>query len=236
MVDTYPTLINHRWTLNLPLHRATLPSWPWWEKERLAAMFTAIRPGDTIIDVGSEQGDLSALYAKWAGPSGRVVLIEPSAAFWPTIRATFEANDLSPLWCLHALAGAALEGEVATTGQWPSAADGPIDPDAGFMHLNEHPADLPTVTLDTVAHTLVPLHIDVITMDVEGSEYEVLLGAAGAVYTHRPIIFVSVHAEMSMREHRHSSDDLLVMMDKWGYDATFLGFDHEAHYMFKPRP
>ena len=84
-------------------------------------MHAHLRPGMVLYDVGSEHGDLSALYATWlrssgdwladqAGdmidpqlgtvpPRGGVVLVEGSELFWPVIRATFEANGLRPVGC-----------------------------------------------------------------------------------------------------------------------------------------
>lgn len=232
MAETFPTVINHRWTLNLLEHRALNLNWPWWEKERLAAMYNAIRPGDNILDIGAEQGDMTALFAKWIGPEGAMVIVEPSPGFWPNIKATFEANDLVPYQTWQVL----VSNETTTVqthpnnSLWPAAADGEISDSVGFSHLNEKP-DIPVMKIDDM--NLPP--IDVITMDIEGSEYEALQGAEQMIKRDKPIMFISVHPEFMWKAHHHSPDDLHVMLDHWGYDGTYLAFDHEQHWMYKAR-
>lgn len=235
MVETVETLINYKWKLKLLPFRASLPQWGFWEKERLSAMYDAIRPGDTIIDIGAEQGDMTALFKKWTGIDGKIIIVEPSPGFWPNIKATFEANKLEPYSCFPVL----LYNETTSgwdqdfdygLGIWPTQANGDTSDNVGFSHVNEKP-DIPTVCLDEID---LP-KIDILTMDVEGTEYEILQGAEETIKKDKPILFISVHPEFMWREHHHSPDDLLVMLDNWGYDATYLAFDHEQHYMFKPR-
>jgi hypothetical protein len=85
------TIINGRWQLMLPEHRAARPEWPVWEKERLAAMHDTIKPGDLVFDCGAEEGDFPALWASWGAD---VVMIEPNPRVWPNIRAIFHENEL----------------------------------------------------------------------------------------------------------------------------------------------
>jgi FkbM family methyltransferase len=226
------TLINYKWKLNLLDFRATIPSWPFWEKERLAAMYNAIRPGDHILDIGAEQGDLSVLFKKWAGKDGKVTLVEPSPGFWPNIKATFEMNDEQPFRCYQTLVSNETTGNAAEHGgTWPDVANGEVSDDVGFSHLNEKP-DIPVLKIDDMD---LP-KVDIITMDIEGSEYEALQGAQETIMRDKPILFISVHPEFMWKAHHHSTDDLHVMLDNWGYDATYLAFDHEQHYMYKARP
>jgi len=236
------TLINYKWKLNLLDFRATIPSWPFWEKERLAAMYNAIRPGDTILDIGAEQGDLSVLFKKWAGPDGRIILVEPSPGFWPNIKATFEMNDELPYQAFQVLVSNISDSDIiplpfpltpsSVKGSgWPNAAEGEVSDNIGFSHLTEKP-DIPVMKIDDMKLD----HVDIITMDIEGSEYEAMQGAYETIMRDKPILFISVHPEFMWAGHHHSPDDFHVMMDNWGYDATFLAFDHEQHYMYKPRP
>lgn len=231
MIDFKETLINYKWKLNLLDFRADIPSWPFWEKERLSAMYDAIRLGDTILDIGAEQGDMSALFLKWAGKKGKMILVEPSPGFWPNMKATFEANDLKPYQCFQVLVSNVADSDIIPLpGSWPTAADGEVSNDVGFSHLTEKPR-IPVITIDSMK---LP-KVDIITMDIEGSEYEALQGAYETIMRDKPMLFISVHPEFMWKAHHHSPDDLHVMLDNWGYDATYLAFDHEQHYMYKPR-
>lgn len=217
-----PTLVNNKWTLLLPEHRADRPGWKFWEYERNAAMYAAVRPGDIIVDVGAEEGDLSALYASWAKTAP--ILIEPSPKMWPWIRQTFEANNLE--------IGKEFVGFVGRENIEGTPQDTNIEtiPDPGFAHINENDGTIPQIKLDDLVETC-----DIITMDVEGGEYDVLLGAKRLLTEERPIVFVSVHPEFLRERYNMTPDDLLVLMEHhYGYTGTYLGYDHEYHWVYKP--
>lgn len=230
------TLVNGRWPLLLPKHRATRPEWPWWEATRLAAMAHHIGPGDVVWDVGAEEGDFPALWASWGA---QVVLAEPNPLVWPNIKAIFEANQLpDPALCWPGFLGASIvEGprEYSGTGPWPASADGPVIGDHGFCQLNERP-DLPASTIDALVVDGAPAPT-VLTLDVEGSELHVLWGAEDTLDHHRPIVFVSIHPEF-MAEQYGQPDGVQRIRDLMaghGYQEQFLSIDHEHHWMFLPR-
>jgi FkbM family methyltransferase len=243
-VPMVPTSINGRWTLLLPEHRAARPEWPWWEATRLAAMAHHIGPGDVVWDVGAEEGDFPALWSSWGA---QVVLAEPNPLVWANIRAIFEANDLpAPAACLVGFFSDRTdllenpEGWLRIGGEhpWPPCADGEVIGDHGFMQLGERP-DVIQLTIDDLAQ----IHADkippptVITMDVEGSELQVLMGGAGTIVKHRPKVFVSIHPEFM--QHHYGIVDGVQAVRGWfaqaRYDEQFLSIDHEHHWLFTPR-
>lgn len=232
------TRINDRWTLKLPKHRSERPGWPWWERDALHALWCCIRPGDVVWDIGAEEGDLSALYASWGA---KVCMVESSARSWPWIKATFDANGLVPLSAFHALVGAEEAGQSITYAErdgWPIAADGEFVPDAGFTHLNEPPDDARVTTLDHLSYSVSHQfqQPNLIVMDIEGAEYQALLGAEKLLRVDRPVFAISVHPEFMRERYGDTPDDLLVLMELAGYEARYLGFTHEAHWIFRPRP
>lgn len=241
----HPTMVNGSWVIRLPSHRALQYLRPEtggkWEAERLAAMHATIRPDSVVYDVGAESGDFTGLIASWAH-EGAVVAVEPNPWVWPCIRAIFEENDLTPpAASFVGFCGA--EPMVPTnpdgirrgafTG-WPDCSAGVIDPAAGFAHMAQEQDRVPTTTIDAlVARTgLVP---DVITMDVEGSEWFVLKGAARTLAEHRPTVFVSVHPEFLNDFFGQTPAEVHRLMAKAGYDRDLLAVDHEEHYRYTPR-
>ncbi len=88
-----PGRINDRWELMLLPHRITFHrDRHQWEAGRLAHCAERMTPGMVIYDVGAECGDFTALYRTWVGSAGAVVPVEPQPAYWPAIRAHWEAN------------------------------------------------------------------------------------------------------------------------------------------------
>lgn len=228
------TMINGRWPLLLPEHRALRPEWPWWEATRLAAMATVIGPGSVVWDVGAEEGDFPALWASWGAG---VVLAEPNPKVWPNIRAIFEGNGFEPRACWPGFFGDSHSHQISEyhgRAAWPECAFGPVIGDHGFCQLGERP-DIPMTTVDLLARFAPPP--TVLTMDVEGSELHVLRGAAATLTEHRPDVFVSIHPEF-MAHHYGVPDGVAAVrgfMADVGYpldDHRFLCIDHEHHWWF----
>lgn len=224
------TLINQRWELLLPEHRAARPEWPTWEMKRLHAMHARLFEGLVVYDVGTEEGDFSALLAQWVGPTGEVHLFEPNPRVWPNIKAIFEANGFKPGGCWSGFAANETRGSGRVE-SWPACADGPLIGDHGFCNLHERP-DLPRIKLDDYAFItgVVP---NAITIDCEGSEFEVLKGAEEILRAHRPTVWVSVHPIFMWQNYCQYEHDLFRFMWDLGYKHKVLDYDHEWHVEFR---
>lgn len=234
------TTINGRWALKLPEHRAARPVWAWWEATRLACMHHYLGQGGHVVwDVGAEEGDFPALWASWGNS---VVLWEANSAVWPNIKAIWKANGLSdPLATFPGFA-ADHNGDndllhLRRFGEpgrpvWPTAADGPVIGDHGFRNLSERP-DIPRLTIDTAAAYAPPP--TAITLDVEGSEYRVLLGAEDVLTRNRPLVWVSVHRDFMRDMYDDTPEDLDNFMADLAYERTPLTTDHEAHVWYWPK-
>lgn len=251
------TLINGRWTLLLPEHRAEREQWKiengGWEKERLAAMAECIaRQGKdaardgldspVVYDIGAEEGDFPALWASWGAD---VLLVEPNPLVWPNIRAIFEANDLVDhvVECWVGFAGDFLRPaeeqwlhDWLDGGRdiWPQCAFGPVIGDHGFLVLPERP-DVPVMTIDYAAHwTRRPP--TVITIDVEGAELTVLRGARATLEESKPAVFVSVHIDLPWIDEKYpgdTGDKVGEFMEGFGYVGRHLATDHEEHWEWR---
>jgi FkbM family methyltransferase len=236
-----PTTINERWELLLPAHRNARMEWPVWEKERLASMHDLLRVGDTIFDIGAEEGDFPGLWSSWGC---EVVCFEPNPRVWPNIRAIWEANRFSPLfgWFVGFASDVTdldpPASDVDQTEQdgWPICAYGEVIGDHGFRHLAQEAASTPQITIDDFCSQR-GLFPDAITMDVEGSELRVLHGAVETLRARRTKVWVSIHTDLVWMDEIYGGvgrDDVIVFMDGLGYSAEHLATDHEEHWVFLP--
>lgn len=241
------TLVNGRWTINLPEHRADRAEWSLenggWEVERLARMHDVIESmahdgPPLIFDIGAEEGDFAGLFAMWGA---RVFAAESNPKVWPNIKAIFEGNDLMESFegFFNGLVGDTsnnLESDGFKTANiglpWPDYAYGPVIGNHGFKSLVESRNHLPVTTIDNIVfnhHFGVP---SIITMDVEGSELRVLRGAAQLLDKFSPDVFISVHREMMDYDYQDGVEDLLRFMRSRGYTCEWLAHDHESHWHF----
>ena len=239
MTETAEVMVNGRWPLRLPLHRAARDSWAWHEAARFAAMSSVIGPGDVVWDIGSEEGDHAALYAMWGA---QVVLCEPAPKCWPNARLIFEANGLpDPVLCWDGFISDRTQGVVVVhLGVWPDAAYGDVVGDHGSLNLGDGEG-IGTTTIDNLAsrsHGAIPAPT-VLTVDTEGSELYVLRGARTTLTEHRPHVFVSIHPEFMAARYglRNGVQAIRWLMEECGYPNgghVHLATDHEEHHWFRP--
>lgn len=220
--------------LTLPSFLAGWDVWDYWERERVHSMRENLNYGDTLFDIGAEVGWCSIVYSTMVGPAS-MVLVEPTAEFWPNIKATWAKNcDELPLACYPGLIGSKVEGspEVFHEG-WPPLATGDLIDARSYTYLHENPKQVPALTIDRLAGSVG--NPRAITIDVEGAELSVLRGAEDVLSHSAPLIWVSVHPDLAERDYGTTTDDLLSFADDFDYDAELLAVDHEHHYLLTPR-
>jgi len=185
----------------------------------------ALGPGSTFVDIGANIGFYSILAAERVGSAGRVYSFEidsrPLKAFRKTVR-------FSGLQMIH------IE-ELAVSD---------IDGKATFLPAEEHghnkiePSSkvgrqIRTARLDTWVKQKAPDRIDVIKIDVEGAEKLVIEGARDTILQYQPIIICEVTDQM---EHfGHHVSDLLFLLEKIGYDHSWIDGAHTPAVIAKPR-
>ena len=238
--------INDRWRLHMTPDRVEFHKVrPPWEQARLASMFRSLatarvageHAGPVVYDVGAECGDFSALYGTWGC---EVVCIEPQPRYWPSIKAHFEGNDLTSAASFVGFAAAGeLDGYLLGRGLWPACADGPIEPDVGFLHLAVTDGRTPTITLDRLAEPGNGPPPDAITIDVEGAEYRVLVGAQRILAEQKPLVWVSIHTDLAWMDEQYPGEGreaVLGLLEGHGYRWESLGVTHEEFIFAWPSP
>ena len=222
---------DYNYELDLFEPLASWDVWAVWERERIESMQKHIRQGDVLFDVGAEQGWMSALFAKYV--TDQLVLIEPTAEFWPGIKAIFEKNNLAtPIVSFVGFADDTSETFEQTFG-WPPETHKPeVIEKRKYRNLYDRDdiRQVKSIQLDKIAS-----NCDAISIDVEGAELHVLRGATHLLSAHRPLVWCSVHPDMMERDYNHSREDLLFFMDAQDYEAELLAIDHEEHWFFTPK-
>lgn len=248
------TKINGKYELMLPNHRAVRPEWQiengGWEVARIDEMIGEItafqylkKRQPIVFDIGTEEGDISALLQIYTKCD--MVLFEPNNRVWPCIKAIWDANNLTPpLDFFSGFLGS--EGKPGGLVEWNSI-QGDILPDHGFKQLYEKYPDVPVARLDDWCRGT-GIYPDVITMDVEGAEFEVIRGAAKMLRDKKPIIFMSVHPEFMFESYQNHGEwkerfgekqhvvHMLRFIDELGYTHRCIEYDyHELHMVFEPK-
>lgn len=224
------TKINNKYELMLPDHRAARPEWvTGWETKRIEAMLETINIDDIVFDFGTEEGDVSALLAKYTGC--KMVLFEPNDRVWPCIKAIWEGNNLPEPLDFYSgfLANKTQPGALTS---WSDIA-GDLIPDHGFKQLYENYPAVAQIKLDDYCEQT-GVYPTVITMDCEGSEFEIIKGAEQVLRTKKPVIFMSIHPEFMQQHYDQWAVHLLKHLRDMGYEQELIDYDHELHVKFSP--
>jgi FkbM family methyltransferase len=184
----------------------------------MRALHKLIGPGQHIFDVGAHIGYFSLLFAKWVGRRGSVNSFEPC----PKTRERLLRNSsLNPK----------LQARVQVHDLGLSDHDGYasiISPDAtnsGCNYIDSGRGDIRITTLDHFVESNRISRIDLIKVDVEGSECALLEGARETMRRFRPRIVIEVNASTLRRSGKEPIDLLeqlraagysLYVSDRWG--------------------
>jgi hypothetical protein len=121
-----------------------------------------------------------------------------------------------------------------TKDNWPRYAEDEVIGNHGFKELYLEAQNYPQYKLDDV-YAYYGTAPTVITMDVEGSEFEVLKGAEKTILQHKPKIWLSLHPEFLYAQWNVYGREVRDWIIDRGYKETLLAYDHEVHLYYEGR-
>jgi hypothetical protein len=120
---------------------------------------------------------------------------------------------------------------VPTHGGWPASCVGPLIDRNKYQYIHDNGAGIPELRLDDLVERsgVVP---QAITCDVEGAELLVFQGATNTLREHHPLVWISIHPDMMLRDYGTEAEELHAFMADHGYTGEHLATDHEQHWFF----
>jgi len=172
-----------------------------------------IREGSTVVDVGANIGFFTVPFARWVGPEGRVIALEPEAANHDRLRSRVAAAGLADRALLLEAAAADRSGRLRLA----------INPN--------HPGDHKLADedmqggIDIAAHALddlIAAHpgppVSLIKIDVQGAEFRVITGAMDVIARDRPTLLVEIDPGVTDAAGTSAAAQLLGLLGERGYD------------------
>jgi FkbM family methyltransferase len=142
------------------------------------------KPGDVVVDVGAGVGEEVRLLSRLVGETGRVICVEANPRSFHCLQRTIALNYLTNVTALH----------CAVTGE-----PGPVLIEDGDAYEGNRLTDdarsavpVPGRTLDDIVASAGVEHIDLVKMNIEGSEFAALSTAGGALASARHLV-ISCH-------------------------------------------
>jgi len=194
--------------------------WEFWLTRHFAQ---AIRPGDTVIDIGANLGYYTLLAAELVGEGGRVVAIEPNPEVFRRLSASITVNGFAPRTSARNVALAA----TGESGQRPFFVPAGEPKNGRFLGAGESAERLAMhgAVSEVALGRIDPddfERVDFIKIDVEGAELGVLDHLRPVIEKFRPKLVCEVNFKRG-----YSWDDLITVL---GTDRLrYLDFHSKLH-------
>ncbi len=205
------------WNSPRQVRRFTPDRWP-----EAAVVQQLIRPGDVVVDAGANIGYISALLARWVGPTGLVHSIEPIPETFELLQGAMRKLGFQQVKC-HACGVSDRGGEAVM--------EVPAYPDGAENFYESHVVTSSQVspsgkqikvrlkTLDEVVGETLS-RVTFMKVDVEGHEEPALLGATRLLEQARPALLMEINH--SLDQPTAATARMLARLDMLGYRAYLL--------------
>ncbi len=180
------------------------------EDDQRGKLLALVQPGSTVIDVGTNIGNVLLNFAQLAGPQGQAIGFEANPATLRHCQSNIALNRFANVRVegigLGESEGTLSFGRAAATN---SGAD-------RFMPDGTGGLMVPVITLDSYVDQHDLTRIDLIKIDVEGFEFKVLRGAEQSIARFRPRLFIELCHD-NLAEQGDSAAGLLRWLEERDY-------------------
>lgn len=184
-----------------------------WEPKVVRAITGIVKPGMTVIDIGAHIGYYALLLAKYVGPGGRVFAFEPLPANFALLQKNIELNNLRNVQSMNqAIFSRTQEIAISAPGDEPNPGSGSMHEEAGRKQYR-----VEAITLDDFCGTRA-LQPDVVKMDIEGAEYDAVLGARKTIGLYRPKLLIELHHF----DGNVGAAPVPKLLTEWGYQINWI--------------
>ncbi len=175
-------------------------------------LYSMVKPGKTVIDIGANIGETTLNMAKLIGSTGCVISFEPSTNTYKKCLRNIALNDtLSNRINLHGFAlGEKNESAFLQIAEQTNR---------GMNFISTSGEKIEIKKLDDVLVDEKKVKIDLIKMDVEGYELKVLKGAERLINQHHPKLFIELDNDL-LNKQGDSSFALLEWLTAHHYQVT----------------
>ena len=182
-----------------------------WEPQIGEVIQKELPSGGVFVDVGANIGYFSMLAATIVGPEGSVYSFEPIPRLCSQLKKSAAVNNFTTIHCIEKGCGAKHEEMTLHVSHSNIGGSSVVK-----KFSADETCEISVTTLDSECVGM--KQIDVIKIDVEGFEYEVLLGAEKIITQHSPKFIIELSP--STYEHRDSelSRKILTLLDSYYYN------------------
>ncbi len=155
-----------------------------YESEKQLLFSDKIKPGNVVYDVGANVGFYTLIASIKSGDNGKVFSFEPLPENISFLKKHIKLNDLKNT--------SVIERAISEKSSKMKFAFGD-NRSSGHISINGE-IEIETISLDEFIRQGNP-EPDVIKFDIEGAEYEALIGSKELLKNKKPVIFLATHSD-----------------------------------------
>lgn len=163
----------------------------YYEKELGDLMKKTVKPGDVFLDIGANIGYFSLLVAN-NSPSVKVISFEPVAGLFQNMNENISLNNIKNIATVNAATGEITEEKELFISAPDNLGMSSFHQPENYSGKKE---SVKVVAIDDWFKTSGLSKIDVIKLDVEGSELAALKGMKEVLQKQKPVLIVEVNPE-----------------------------------------
>ncbi|MFD2201428.1 FkbM family methyltransferase [Shivajiella indica] len=184
------------------------------------AMEKLLQKGNTVVDIGANQGEYSLWSARIVGKEGKVYAFEPLSSIFGRLQENIALNpDLQKTIIPVHLGLSDKKGTLKLySSDLSNEGVNTLYKEEGSVFLE----DIELSTLDQEWEKIGNPKLDLLKIDVEGAELPVLLGAEKTIAKFLPIIFLEINQE-ACKAAGYKASDILEFLTKFGYSFELIG-------------
>ena len=176
-----------------------------------------VTKGAVVMDCGANQGIYACAFGALVGPRGRVYAFEPQA---------YAAQALSRNIKLNGFAHVSVEQVAISNANGTAMLDVSSGPVFGSILRNvggSETISVPTLSLTSFAECVDLRRLDLIKMDIEGAEYDALVGASSIIARFKPTIVLEAAPKDTSLPVDKRWDAIVKLLTSYGYAMYCFG-------------
>lgn len=200
-------------------------------------VINSLLPKDGVfIDVGASFGYFSILATQAVGENGKVIAIEPSSRDYKRLVDNIKINNLEDIVSTYRIAISDMGGtellNIATEERSALNTLGNEFASKGVEKIATENVDAIALDDFVIAHNI--RRVDVIKLDIEGSELKALRGARKTIMRYRPAVMLGVNSN-ALKASGTDHDEIQQTLSELGYKAYKIVTDDKT-FVLQPIP
>lgn len=196
-----------------------------YEQEETDLVLQKLPEGGIFIDIGANVGFYSLFAAKKVGKSGKVLSFEPFPLNVQRLKRNITLNNFSQIKVVPMAIG----NNSGKLDLYYSEHDQNLGTVSGFGNTTSHSVTVDLIRLDDYIEKHTPERIDVIKIDIEGAEYDALLGMKQTLAKFKPAILIEISPDILAKTNK-TADDIKDILFQLNYKITA---HHSHNYLFE---